>query len=73
MGNEPVTILTGVTVTDGVITMLKILVAVCAGELESCTAIAIGNVPDCVGVPLIWPSGAKDNPDGSEPEDMDQV
>ena len=64
--------LTGVTATA--ITMLKPRDAVWAGELESFTCTVIGNVPDCVGVPLIVPEEAASvRPVGKLPDVIDHV
>ena len=48
--------------------------AVRAGELESCTTTPTEDVPTCVGVPLICPSGpTRDNPKGRAPDEIDQL
>ena len=55
-------------------TMLNPCDAVWAGELESFTCTVIGNVPDCVGVPLISPDETVSvTPAGKEPEVIDHV
>jgi hypothetical protein len=66
VGSEEVVMLTGVTAAA--MTMLKPCDAVWTGELESFTCTVIGNVPDCVGVPLIVPLEASVNPEGKLPE-----
>ena len=72
MGSEEVVKLSGVTAAA--MTMLKPWDAVWAGELESCTCTVIGNVPDCVGVPLIRPDEAVSvTPVGREPDVIDHV
>ena len=74
MGKEPVTISTGMTVTDGAITMLKNFVTFCAVELESWTVTASENVPDCEGLPVICPKEeTRETPDGNEPEVIDHA
>jgi hypothetical protein len=56
------------------ITILKLCEAVSAGELESFTCTLIGNVPDCVGVPLIVPEEAANvTPVGNVPDVIDHV
>jgi len=56
------------------ITILKLCEAVSAGELESFTCTLIGNVPDCVGVPLMVPEeAASTRPVGKLPEVVDQL
>ena len=72
LGSELVVMLTGVTAAA--ITMLKPCDAVWAGELESFTCTVIGNVPDCVGVPLIMPEEAASvRPVGKLPDVIDHV
>ena len=66
VGSDDVVMLTGVTAAA--ITRLKPSDAVWAGELESFTCTVIGNVPDCVGVPLIVPLEARVKPVGKFPE-----
>ena len=65
-GSEEVVMLTGVPAAA--MTMLKPCDAVWAGELESFTCTVIGNVPDCVGVPLIVPLETRVKPVGKFPE-----
>jgi hypothetical protein len=48
--------------------MLRLAVALCAGELESVTFTTNEKVPDAVGVPLIWPELLSVNPPGKVPE-----
>jgi hypothetical protein len=67
---EEVVMLTGVTAAA--MTMLKPCDAVCAGALESFTCTVIGNVPDCVGVPVIE-FELSASPIGSFPADTLQV
>jgi hypothetical protein len=55
-------------------TMLNPCDAVWAGALESPTCTVIGNVPDCVGVPLIVPEEAANvRPAGKLPDVMDHA
>jgi hypothetical protein len=69
-GSDVVVICTGLTAAA--IVMLRLAVAVCAGELESATRTVNDTVPDAVGVPVIWPAALKLNPAGNEPPDRDQ-
>ena len=55
------------------IVMLKLATAVCAVELESRTWAVKEELPDAVGVPLIWPEEESVRPAGNEPEVMDQL
>jgi hypothetical protein len=48
--------------------MLRLAVALSAGELESVTFTTNEKVPDAVGVPLIWPELPSVNPPGKVPE-----
>ena len=60
--------------TASAIVKLRLLVAVCAGELESFTWTVIVNDPDCVGVPLMAPLDAlKLNPVGNAPDVIDHA
>ena len=70
-GSEDVVICTGVT--EAVMAMLRLAVALCAGELESVTLTANEEVPAVVGVPLICPELLKVRPAGREPELSDQL
>jgi hypothetical protein len=72
LGNEEVVMLSGAPAAA--MTMLNPCDAVWAGELESFTCTVIGNVPDCVGVPLIRPDEAISvTPVGKEPDVIDHV
>jgi len=54
--------------------MLRLFVAVCAGELESVTLTVKDEVPDAVGVPEMMPvEAARLNPAGKDPDEMDQL
>jgi hypothetical protein len=53
--------------------MLRLAVAVFAGELESPTRTVKETVPDAVGVPLITPAPLRFNPAGKDPPDSDQL
>ena len=53
--------------------MLRLAAALCVGELESITLTVKENVPDAVGVPLIWPELTSVSPAGKEPALTDQV
>jgi len=54
--------------------MLRFAVAVCTGELESCTCTVKDKVPEEVGVPPIAPLDlVKDKPAGSCPADTVQL
>jgi hypothetical protein len=70
-GREEVVICTAVT--EAVTVMLRLAVAVCAGELESVTLTVNEEVPAVVGVPLITPEVLSVRPAGNEPELTDQV
>lgn len=52
------------------IVILKLAVAVLAGELESLTFTPKGNVPEEVGTPVISPELFKSRPPGKAPEEM---
>jgi hypothetical protein len=60
-------------VPDEMIVIVKLAVAVCAGELESVTLTVTEEVPVVVGVPLIAPEMLSVRPAGKEPELIDQV
>ena len=53
--------------------MLRLAVALCAGELASVTFTVNDAVPAVVGVPLIWPALLSVNPAGNEPEEIAQL
>ena len=55
------------------IVMLKLVVAVFAGLLESVTFTPNEEVPDDLGVPLIWPEALRVKPAGKDPEATDQL
>ena len=60
-------------VTTAATTMLRLAVAVFAGALESATRTVKLNVPEAVGVPLIWPAAFRLNPAGKAPAESDQL
>jgi hypothetical protein len=53
--------------------MLRLVEALCAGELESVTFTVNDDVPAAVGVPLICPELLRVNPAGNVPEEIDQL
>jgi hypothetical protein len=53
--------------------MLRLVEALCAGELESVTFTVNDDVPAAVGVPLICPELLNVNPAGKVPEEIDQL
>ena len=53
--------------------MLKLVVSVCAGLLESVTFTPKEDVPDDLGVPLILPEPLRDKSPGKDPEAIDQL
>ena len=72
LGNDVVEICTGVTLAE--IEMLRLAVAVCAGELESFTCTVNNELPEDDGVPEIAPELAfKESPAGNEPLVTDQL
>ena len=64
-------ICTGVTEAETVI--LRLAVALCAGEVESLTFTVNDEVLAAVGVPPIWPEVPRVRPAGREPELSDQL
>jgi hypothetical protein len=53
--------------------MLRLVEALCAGELESVTFTVNDDVPAVVGVPLICPELLRVNPAGNAPAVIDQL
>ena len=53
--------------------ILRLAVALCAGEVESLTLTVKEEVPAVVGVPLIWPEVLRVSPADREPELSDQA
>ena len=53
--------------------ILRLAVALCAGEVESLTLTVKEEVPAVVGVPLIWPDVHRVRPAVREPELSDQL
>ena len=70
-GKEEVVMCTGVALA--VIVIPRVVVALCAGELESVTATVNEDVPAVVGVPLTCPALLSVSPAGSDPELIDQL
>jgi hypothetical protein len=68
-GNEDVLICRVPPVT----VMLRLTVALCAGELESLTLTVNEEFPTLVGVPVISPPLLRLRPVGKDPDDIDQV
>ena len=60
-------------VADAAMVMLRVAVALCAGELLSVTFTVNEDVPAVVGVPLICPELLSVKPVGKEPELSDQL
>src|SRR5208283_5897626 len=70
VGSDVVVICTGVT--PAAIVILNDFVVVCTGDEESLTWRPKDEVPDCVGVPLIWPvEEVRLRPVGKDPELID--
>jgi hypothetical protein len=53
--------------------ILRLLVVLCAGELESATFKVKEDIPEVVGVPLIVPAVLNVKPADKAPEEIDQL